>query len=112
MSLKETLDLLGKIHKKYKTLSARIVKEVTNIDKDGNESVVTISYKIKLIDSARFMASALSNHVDNLTEGIQKIKCRDCDSFLEYESFKANFIKYKCLSINAIKIIQTSSMKN
>ena len=34
--------------------------------------IVTISYK-KDIDSARFMATSLSNHVDNLTEGIQKI---------------------------------------
>ena len=48
--------------------------EVTNIDKDGNESVVIISYKIKFIDSARFMATSLSNLVDNLIEGIQKIK--------------------------------------
>ena len=42
---------------------------VTHIDKDGNESVVTISYK-KIIDSATFMASSLSNIVDNLAEGI------------------------------------------
>ena len=33
------------------TFSFPIVKEVTNIDKDGNGSVVAISYKIKLIDS-------------------------------------------------------------
>ena len=28
-------------------------KEVASISKDGNETVVTISYKIKLVDSAR-----------------------------------------------------------
>ena len=33
-------------------------KEVKNIDKDGNESVVTISDKINFIDSARFIASS------------------------------------------------------
>ena len=55
--------------------------EVTKIDKDGNESVVTMSYKIKSIDSARFIATSLSNLVDNLTEGILKIKCKDCDCF-------------------------------
>ena len=35
------------------------------IDKDGNESIVTMSYKIKLIDSKEFMASSLSNFIDN-----------------------------------------------
>ena len=78
--------------------------------KDSNESVVTISCKIKFIDSERFMASSLSNFADDLTEGIHKIKCKDCDYFLEYESVKDNLIKYKCLCRN--KIIQTSSMKN
>ena len=46
------------------------------------------------------MASSLSNPVDNLTEGIYQIKCKDCDCFLEYESIKDNLIKYKCLSCN------------
>ena len=32
---------------KYKTFSVSIEKEVTKIDKDGNENVVTISQKIK-----------------------------------------------------------------
>ena len=35
-----------------------------------------------------------------MKEGIHKIKCEDCDSFLEYESDKDNFIKYKFLSCN------------
>ena len=78
----------------------KVQKEVTKIDKDGNESVVTVSYKTKFIDSARFMASSLSNLVDNLAEGIQKIKCKNCDCFLEYESVKDNLIKYKCLPCN------------
>ena len=70
------------------------------IDKDGNESIVNISYKIKFINSARFMATSLSNFADNLTEGIHKIKCGDCDCFLEYESVKNNLTEYKCLSYN------------
>ena len=74
--------------------------EVTYIDRYGNESVVIISYRIKFIDSARFMASSLSNLVDNLTVGVHKIKCKDCYCFLEYESVKDNLIKYKCLSRN------------
>ena len=57
-----------------------------------------LSYKIKIIDSARFMASSLSNLIDNLGEGIHKIKCNDCDCFLK--SLIGNLIKYKCLSCN------------
>ena len=46
------------------------------------------------------MVSLLLNLVDNLAEGIYKIKCKDCDCLLEYESVKDNLIKYKCLSCN------------
>ena len=35
-----------------------------------------ISYILQLIDSARFMASTLSNLVNNLSEGIHTIKCK------------------------------------
>ena len=67
------LECLGENTEKSKTFSVPIQKEVTSIDKYGNESVVTISYKIKFIGSARFMASLLSNLADNLAEGIHKI---------------------------------------
>ena len=46
------------------------------------------------------MASSLSSLVENLVEEIHKIKCKDCDCFLEYESVKDNLIKYKFLSCN------------
>ena len=59
-----------------------------------------MSYKIKFIDSERFMASSLSNLVDNFAEGIHKITWRYCACFFEYESVKDNLIKYKCLSCN------------
>ena len=40
----------------YKTFSVPIKEEVTTIGKNDGKSVVTISYKIEFIDSARFMA--------------------------------------------------------
>ena len=46
------------------------------------------------------MSSSLSNLVDNLTEGVHKIKCKNCDYFLEYETFKSDLIKHKWLSCN------------
>ena len=48
-------ECLGENKEKYKTFSVPIKKKITKIDKDGNESVDNISYKIKFIDSARFM---------------------------------------------------------
>ena len=72
MSLKKKIECFGRNTEKYKTFSVTIEKEVTNIDKDDNESVANISYKLNLNDSARFMASSLSNLVDNHAEGIGK----------------------------------------
>ena len=95
----EQLECLGENKEKYKNFSFPIKKEITEINKDSNKSVVNISYKIKFIDSARFMASSLSNLVDNLAERIHKIKCKS-DFFLEYENVKGNLIKYKWLFFN------------
>ena len=92
------MNVLEKTQKSKKRFSVPTEKEVIKIDEDANESVLTISYKIEFIDSARFVVSSLSNLVDNLTERIHKIKCKDCDCFVEYESVKHNLIKYKCLS--------------
>ena len=66
------IECFGRNAEKYKTFSVTIEKEVTNIDKDDNESVANISYKLNLNDSARFMASSLSNLVGNHAEGIGK----------------------------------------
>ena len=44
------------------------------------------------------MASSLSNLVDNLAEGIQKIIWKDFNHLLDYESVNDNLAKYKCLS--------------
>ena len=91
-----TFECLEENAEKYQTFSFPIEKEAMKFDKNGNESVVTVPYKIKFVDAARFMATSLSNLVDNLTEGIHKSKYQDCDCFLEYESVKDNLIKYKC----------------
>ena len=54
-------ECLGENTEKYKIFSIPLEKEVTEIVKNDNESVVTITFKIKFIDSARFMATSLSN---------------------------------------------------
>ena len=86
-----------------------IEKEVTRIDKNGEEATKNISYILKFVDSARFMASSLSNFVNNLSEWIHKIKCKfghgdkkceTCgiiykywDRFFEYTNFEVDLIE-------------------
>ena len=71
---------------------------------------------LQFIDSARYMASLLSNLVNTLSEGIHKIKCKYghddkkceicriknkyCDCFLEYTDFKEDLMEHKCLYCN------------
>ena len=45
-------------------------RKLKEVDGDGNEDITTISYKIKIIDSARFMTGSLSNLVDNFYKTI------------------------------------------
>ena len=55
---------------KYITFSVPIEKGITKKDKNGNDKITKISYKIKFINSDRFMSTSLSNLVNNLSEGL------------------------------------------
>ena len=63
---KKQFTCLGENTEKYITFTVPIEKEVTRIDKNGEEITKTVSYILKFIDSARFMARSLSNLVNNL----------------------------------------------
>ena len=67
--------------KKTQKFSSSNRKNVTEIDEDGNESVLNISENIKFIVSPRLIVTSLSNLVDNLTKRVHKIECKDCDFF-------------------------------
>ena len=49
MSWRDNLNVLVKTQKSIKTFSVAIKKEVKNIDKDGNQSVATITFKKNLL---------------------------------------------------------------
>ena len=71
-------ECLGENTEKYITFSVPLKKEIKNKDK-----IIEITYKIKLIDSYRFMSTSLSKLVDNLSEGLHNNRCVDCKSCLE-----------------------------
>ena len=57
-----------------------------------------ITYKIKFIDSFRFMATSLSKLVDNLTEDIHGDKCDDCKSDLTYMKVIDEALIFRCFN--------------
>ena len=63
------------LQKELNGVAILIEKKVTRIDKNGKEITKTISYRLQFIVSARFMASSISNLVNNFAKGIHKIKC-------------------------------------
>ena len=67
------LTCLGENTEKYIALIVLIEKEVTKIDKTGEEPTKNIPYILQLFDSARFIASSLSNYLNNISEGIHRI---------------------------------------
>ena len=82
---------------KYMAFSVPIKKELNN-DK-------AIIYKLKFIDSYRFMLDSLSSLVDNLSE-INKKECKACmernntRSECKFIEFKNNRLNYKCKECN------------
>ena len=59
---------------KYITFTVSIEKEITRITTKVDEITKNISYISQFIDSATFMASLLSDLVNNLSEGLHRIK--------------------------------------
>ena len=91
---KGNFDCLGENTEKYITFSVPLKKKIENKN-------LEITYKIKFIDSFRFMSSSLSKLVDNLSEGIHNNKCSDCKSNLDYVRITKNKkLLLKCFNCN------------
>ena len=75
---------------KYITFSVPIKKRIENKNMD-------ITYKIKFIDSFRFMATLLSKLADNLTYNIHNNKCDKCKSNLCFVRAMNETLLFKCI---------------
>ena len=90
---KGQFECLGENTEKYINFSVPIKKE------HGNDE--TITYKIKFIDSCRFIQSKLSDLVDNLSE-IKNKGCKKCmerkniKSECEFIGSKNNRLNHRC----------------
>ena len=85
---------LGENTEKYITFSMPMKKKFENKN-------LEITYKIKFIDSYRFMSSLLSKLVDNLFEGIHNNKCLESSSCLDYVRITKNEkLLLKCFNCN------------
>ena len=82
-------ECLGENTEKYITFSVPIKKRIETKN-------IEITYKIKFIDSYRFMSMPLSKLIDNLSEGIHNNKCADCESCLDYIKTKNEKLILKC----------------
>ena len=87
---------MGENTEKYITFSVPIKKETTKKDKNGNDKITKISYKINFIGSCRFMSTSLSNLVSNLSEGLHNDRCIDCNSCLDSMATKDEQLIFRC----------------
>ena len=86
--LERQIECLGEITGKHRIILVPMEK----LD-NGKRS----KYKLKFIDSFRFMSSSLTSLVDNLTEGLHNNKCKDCKPCFEYIPTKDSQLLFKCL---------------
>ena len=82
------LECLGENTEKYITFSVKIKKELDNIK--------TITYKLKFIDSLRFMSTSLSKLVKYLSGKLHSNKCIDCKPKRDYMHFKDDHLIFRC----------------
>ena len=88
--------VLERTLKKCIIFTVSIENEVTRIIKNKEEVVKHISYILQVFDSARFMASSLSNLVNNISEGVHKIKCKYEHNDKKCETCRVKYKYWDC----------------
>ena len=75
---------------KYITFSVPIKKRIENKN-------MNITYRLKFINSFRFMSTSLSKLVDNLTDGVHNDKCVNCKSNLCFVRTINETLLFECV---------------
>ena len=75
IEFKSELNCIEDNMEKYITFSVPIKKEYKNNNNNNNK---TITYKLKFVDSFRFMPTSLSELVDNTSGIYNSIECKSC----------------------------------
>ena len=78
------------------------IKEVKEIDKDGEEITKYICYILLLVDSARPITSSLSNLVNNLSIGVHEIKCKFAHNDKKCETRWFKYKYFDCCILNTL----------
>ena len=86
-------EYLGENTEKYITFSAPLKKEIKHKTK-----IIEITYKIKFIDSYRYMSTSLSKLTDNLSGELHNNKCLNCKSCLGYMKTKNKKLILQCFN--------------
>ena len=84
-------ECLGENTEKYLMFSVPLKKKIEN-------KSIEITYKIKFIDSYKFMSVSLSKLIDILSEGLHNNKCLNCKSCLDYIKTKNEKLIFKCFN--------------
>ena len=99
------LECLWENTEKYITFSVPLSKELDN----GK----TITYRLKFIDSFRFMSTSLPSLVDNLSQKLHSDRCKDSNSELDYMSIKDNQLIFQCLECKKnYKTLKNNQLNN
>ena len=95
-------ELVEELQGKFECLRKNTEKVIrfSVLTKKENKTSNTTTYKIKIIDSVRFMVSSLSSLPDNIKKGLDKGKCENCKSYLEYMTVNDGFLVFKCVNSN------------
>ena len=96
-----------------KSFSVPLKNEIIKTDKDGKKSIESISYKMKSIDSTRFISSSLTHHVDNLSEIYKEnYSDKNCESKCELKGVKNSKLFYECKKCRKVQFKQMNELRS